>query len=56
MASFRHDACVQRTFDELLDEQPSIVADTGCGDGLLLKVFMRARPRRAFGNWLRGRC
>ena len=48
---------LQHTFDELpLDEQPSIVADTGCGDGtLLLKVFMHVRDHTARGRQLAAR-
>ena len=41
---------VQRTFDEVpLEQQPSIVADTGCGDGtLLLKLYEHVKA--AYGD------
>ena len=48
---------VHRTFDELpLDQQPSIVADTGCGDGtLLLRLYRYVRERTRRGKQLETR-
>ena len=48
---------VAATFDALpLDEQPSIVADTGCGDGtLLLKVWSHVAAHTARGRHLASR-
>ena len=48
---------VHRTFDELpLDQQPSIVADTGCGDGtLLLRLYRYVRDRTRRGKHLEKR-
>ena len=48
---------VHRTFDELpLDQQPSIVADTGCGDGtLLLRLYQYVRDRTRRGKQLEQR-
>ena len=48
---------VHRTFDELpLDQQPSIVADTGCGDGtLLLRLYRYVRDRTRRGKQLEKR-
>ena len=48
---------VHRTFDELpLDQQPSIVADTGCGDGtLLLRLYRYVRERTRRGKHLEKR-
>ena len=48
---------VHHTFDELpLDQQPSIVADTGCGDGtLLLRLYQYVRDRTLRGKHLEER-
>ena len=48
---------VRHTFDELpLDQQPSIVADTGCGDGtLLLRLFKYVRNCTRRGKHLEER-
>ena len=48
---------VHHTFDELpLDQQPSIVADTGCGDGtLLLRLYEYVRDYTLRGKHLENR-
>ena len=48
---------VHHTFDELpLDQQPSIVADTGCGDGtLLLRLYQYVRDCTLRGKHLEKR-